>query len=140
MTISAKYVLVCDDVRREDNGKLIILGLYLPDMCVSQIPFPIPILTFLMNLESDRPGNFPFQFKLQHQESGTMLAQGMGVIPVVIPQQPIIVPVKMNGLVFNSVGLYGFSMQIDGQEPIATTFGVQLVPNVMMQQLPGLPR
>ena len=142
MPITARYVLICDDVRREDNGKLIVLGMYLPDMSVTQIPFPMPTLTFLLNLESDRPGNFPFQFRLQHQETGTLLAQGMGAIPVVNPQQPIVMPVKMGGLVFNSLGLYGFSLQIDGQpDPIAATFSVQLMPNVRaMQQLPGMPR
>lgn len=141
MAISARYIIVCDDVRREDNGKLIVLGMYLPDMVVPQIPFGMPSLTFLLNLDSDRPGTFPFKFKLEHQESGTMLAQGMGAIPVSNPQQPIIVPVKLAGIVFNSPGLYGFSLEIDGQkDPVAAaTFGVQLA-NVVATQFPGMIR
>jgi hypothetical protein len=141
MPISARYVIVCDDVRREDNGKLIILGMYLPDMTVQQIPFPMPTLTFLVNAESDRPGNYPFQFKVEHQESGTVLAQGMGIIPVANPQLPILIPVKLAGIVFRAPGLYSFSMTIDGQrDPIAATFNVQLVQNVFNPQIPGMAR
>ena len=29
---AARYILLCDDVRREDNGKFILIGLYTPDI------------------------------------------------------------------------------------------------------------
>ena len=76
--IQAKYVLVCDEVRREENGKFIILGLYTPDLSVPQIPFVTPAITFFMYLESDRSGTFRFSVKLEHLESGQSLADGMG--------------------------------------------------------------
>ena len=28
MAVTHNYTLVCDEVRREDNGKLLVLGLY----------------------------------------------------------------------------------------------------------------
>jgi hypothetical protein len=127
MAITAKYVLVCDDFRREDNGKFIIIGLYTPDMSVPQIPFVMPTLTFFMNLESDRPGNFGFRLRIQHQDSGAVVVEGMGMIPVGNPQQPIIIPVKVGGVQFNNPGLYSFSLTLDGQnDPIVATFNVQL--------------
>lgn len=42
-----KYTLLCDDVRREDNGKLIILGLYFGVITVPQFPATLPLLTVL---------------------------------------------------------------------------------------------
>ncbi len=33
-----EYAIVCDDVRREDNGKLIIIGLYGSDITLSSYP------------------------------------------------------------------------------------------------------
>jgi hypothetical protein len=127
MPITARYILICDDFRREDNGKFILIGLYTPDMVVQQIPFPMPTLTFFLNLESDRPGNFGFRITLQHQESGTILGQAMGMIPVLNPAVPIIMPVKIGGIQFNSVGLYSFSMTIDGQnDPLVATWNVVL--------------
>jgi hypothetical protein len=127
MPITARYILVCDDFRREDNGKFILIGLYLPDMVVPQIPFGMPTLTFFMNLESDRPGNFGFRMQLQHVDSGAILAQAMGMIPVINPQLPIICPVKIGGVQFNSAGLYSFSVTIDGErDPIVATWNVIL--------------
>ena len=127
MPVTARYILVCDDFRREDNGKFILIGLYTPDMVVQQIPFPMPTLTFFLNLESDRPGNFGFRITIQHQESGTILGQAMGMIPVLNPAQPIIMPVKIGGIQFNSAGLYSFSMTIDGQnDPLVATWSVVL--------------
>jgi len=127
MPITARYILICDDVRREDNGKLILIGLYLPDMVVQQIPFLMPTLSFFLNLESDRPGTFAFRITIQHQESGTILGQAMGMIPVANPAAPIIIPVKVGGVQFNSAGLYSFSMSVDGQpDPLVATWNVVL--------------
>ena len=127
MPITPRYILVCDDFRREDNGKWILIGLYTPDMVVPQIPFGMPTLTFFMNLESDRPGTFGFRITLQHVESGAILAQAMGMIPIANPQGPIICPVKIGGVQFNSAGLYSFSVAIDGQaDPLVVTWNVIL--------------
>ncbi len=130
MAITARYILMCDDARREDNGKIIIIGLYTPDMTVQQIPFVMPTLTFFLNLESDRPGNFGFRTRVEHQETGTVLPQtvAMGMIGIVNPQQPGVVVVKFGGVIFNAQGLYSFSLQLDDQrDPIVSTFNVQLV-------------
>ena len=127
MAITAKYILVCDDFRREDNGKFIIVGLYLPDMGVPQIPFVLPTLTFFCNFESDRPGNFRTSVRLRHEESGRSIAEAMAMLPVIDPTQPIICPVKFGNVQFNSPGLHSFSMEIDGQQPLVTTFNVQLI-------------
>jgi hypothetical protein len=131
---------MCDDVRREDNGKLIVLGMYTPDMAVQQIPFVMPTLCFLLNLESDRPGNFNFRTKVEHQESGHVIPTtvGIGVFGVINPQQPVIIPVKFVGAIFNSHGLYSFSMEIEREQPIVHTFNVQLVvPQPMQMPTPG---
>jgi hypothetical protein len=127
MPITARYVLVCDDVRREDNGKIIILGLYLPDMAVPQIPFITPSLTFFCNLESDRPGNFSMRVRLRHEDTGRNIAEALAMLPVVDPMQPIVCPIKFGNVQINSAGLYSFSIEIENQPPIATTFNVQLM-------------
>ena len=38
MPLNQKYILVCDDVRREDTGKQLIIGLYTPNVVVTQLP------------------------------------------------------------------------------------------------------
>jgi hypothetical protein len=52
MPVSIVATLVCDEVRVEHNGKLILLGVYTPNILVPQIPFTFPILTFFQLLDS----------------------------------------------------------------------------------------
>jgi uncharacterized protein DUF6941 len=141
MAITARYILMADDIRREDSGKIIIMGMYTPDMTVMQIPFVMPTLAFFLNLESDRPGNFRFSTRITHQDTGNVVPQtdGMGMLAVTNPQQAGIAAVKFVGVTFNAPGLYSFSLEIDGQrEPIVSTFNVQLViPQTNQAAAPG---
>lgn len=41
-------VLVCDEVRREDNGKHIIIGVYGSDIVLSNIPKTVPLVACLI--------------------------------------------------------------------------------------------
>ena len=70
MAITHKYTILCDDVRQENNGKLILLGMYTPDISVPQIPFVLPMLTVFQCLDTDRPGTWTAKLKLQHLETG----------------------------------------------------------------------
>jgi hypothetical protein len=138
MAITENYILMCDDFRVENNGKFIIVGMYITDMTVPSLPFPLPTLTFFCSLESDRPGTFRFSFTLRHEESGRNIAQGMGQAPVNDHRQPIIMPVKIGGLQISAPGLYTFSLEFDGQAPIVRPFNVVLVvPGAIM---PGAPQ
>lgn len=131
MPITEKYIIVCDDFRREDNGKFILIGLYISDIQTSQIPVVMPTLTFFCELESDRPGTFRLAFKLRHEDGGRSIAEGLAQVPVNDPTQPIIMPIKIGGIQFSMPGLYTFSMEFDGQAPIVKTFNVKL-------QVPGM--
>jgi hypothetical protein len=39
-------LILCDEVRREDNGKLIVVGMYLGSILAPRIPFTMPRLSF----------------------------------------------------------------------------------------------
>lgn len=133
MAITHKYTLICDDVRREDNGKLMILGLYMGTISLPQIPFIMPTLTFFLSLESDRVGQWSMRFKLQNLESGRNLIEGTGGIAIQQPG-PGIAPIKLGGIQFQAVGAYNFIVEVEDQrEPIITGFQVALnIPPVML--------
>jgi len=138
MAIKENFIVMCDDFRREDNGKILLIGMYVVDITVPSIPFPFPTLTFFCQLESDRPGTFRFSFRLRHEESGRTLAEGLGQAPVNDHRLPVIMPVKIGGLLIQAPGLYTFSLEFDGQAPIVKTFNVVLVVPGMIP-LPGMP-
>jgi hypothetical protein len=44
--------LICDDIRREDNGKAILIGVYAGDIVLSRLPATIPIALWLQGRAS----------------------------------------------------------------------------------------
>lgn len=136
MAISAKYILMCDEVRQEVNGKFIIIGLYTPDMTIPQIPFGLPSLTFFVAVESDRPGNFQMRFSLSHLESGQHVVEGMGGVGFPRPGVGTMI-LPLRNVPIQSAGSYVFSLTIEGQrDPITSTFNIILTPPQMQ---PGPP-
>jgi hypothetical protein len=125
-TFNHKYTLVCDDVRREDNGKLIIIGLFTPDIVVPQIPFVFPMLTVFQVIESTRVGQFQFRSSLELLETGTKIAQAIGMVE---SKQPGILLniLRLGNLKIQSPGTYTFTTEFDQSgEPIVYSFQVNL--------------
>jgi hypothetical protein len=123
----------------EINGKFFIVGMYTPDIAVSQLPYIAPTLTVLMWLESDRPGNFQFRAKLSQLETGAVLAQAMGGVQFIKPGVGLF-PMPMQGIRFSSAGSYTFSVQFDDQrDELITSFSLILKVPVMptVQGVPG---
>lgn len=138
MPITQKHAIVCDDVRQEIGGKWILIGVYTPDMTVPQIPFVLPTLSFFVWLESDRPGSFPFRMRLAPLESGTPIAEGIGMMQFARPGIGISV-IRLGGIRLSTPGAHVFSIRFDGQaDELLTQFSVILnVPPIAAQtQLP----
>lgn len=125
MAITHKYTLICDDVRQENNGKFIVIGLYTGGITVPQIPFGFPFLTFFVCVEADTPGTFSIRLRLESLEQGRRLIEGMGALTV---QRPGIAatPIKMGPVQLQATGAYNFVAQIEGQAEIVTSFEVIL--------------
>jgi len=130
MVVTHLYTLICDDIRREDNGKFIVIGLYTPHISVPQIPFAMPTLSFVtaFRAEGGAAMKCDFKFTLQHLESGKQMAEGMGSLQTGGNGMGI-VPIKLGNLQLSQVGPHAFTFQLLGQqapEPIVTTFDVVL--------------
>jgi len=127
VAITHRYTIVCDEVRKEDNGKILVIGMYMGNIAVPQIPFSLPSLTFLQVLDSDRPGHFSMRLRVQHLETGNTLVDGHGGMMF---QQPgvAVMPIRFGNIAFQAVGTYNFIVEVEGQqlEPIITSFVVTL--------------
>jgi hypothetical protein len=137
MAINPKFSIMCDEVRVENNGKLMILGIYTPDMAVSQFPIVVPVLTFVFWIEGTIPGNFQFNARLVHLESGSEVAQAMGGFGLVKPGIGI-APIRLQGLTFMHPGPYTFSIRINGESEILHHFSINLPPKAGMIGLQGM--
>jgi hypothetical protein len=125
--VAHKYTLVCEDVRMENNGKFIVLGLFTNGIATTQIPFPCPTLTLFHSLNIDTPGQYKFRMRLMQLENGSVIAQVDGGFTL---PQPGAVPLvlKIPNPQFKAFGTYTVSLEIEGQpEPFLTEFQVTLV-------------
>lgn len=134
MSVTHKYSIICDDVRREDNGKLIILGMYVGIIVVQSFPVILPTFTVLTFFEDDRPGEWNWKASIQFQslERNQTLGEVRGFAKI-NPGQGVM-PIKFGGLRFDEKGLYNAVVEIEGQrEPLAVLPFNVLLPS----QLPG---
>jgi hypothetical protein len=135
--VTSVFSIMCDEVRIENNLKFMIIGMYTPDMSVTQLPYIVPVLTFLFWLEGRIPNNYPFNAKLSHLESGAVIAQAMGAFGLLKPGRGL-APIRLVGLQFTQPGPYTFSLQIQNEPEILHQFSVLLITPVM-PTLPGVP-
>ena len=105
MSLSSKptcqYTILCDDIRREDNGKLIFLGVYLPDVVVPQIPFIQPQFVFFQMLDWPTPGQFTLHSTLDclSEEGVGLVSTGVSMVQI---ERPMVTP---HGIRFGNVTL-----------------------------------
>src|SRR5579862_1083755 len=85
MALIHKYTLVCDEIRREDNGKFIVIGLYTPGITFRQFPAHLPKLVFFSCFEPTTIGVWDLDFRLSHLPTGAIVGQ-MGKVHLEIPR------------------------------------------------------
>jgi hypothetical protein len=133
MAITHKYTLLCDDIRQENNGKFIIVGLYTPDVVVPVVPFAVSSLAFFIAVESDAVGDVNFSFRLT--QGATIMSGGSGKINI----QKIggaAIPLRLGVVQFPSAGPYRFVLDIEGSASITHEFSVILAVQNLPQVAP----
>jgi hypothetical protein len=79
-------VIVCDDVRVEKTGKLILVGVYLGNIVCRELPTILPTLSFLTKWKSD-DGSLPKGvFRLLDPSGTEVVAVGTEAIPAGDPK------------------------------------------------------
>lgn len=73
--MKVQFGFVCDDVRREENGKLIFIGAYSSDVVVPALP-AVLILTLVVRVEMKGEATLELQVKM----GDTLLRKGKGKV------------------------------------------------------------
>jgi hypothetical protein len=72
--MEVKYVIFCDDVRIENNGKQILIGTYLGNATVNSFPQTLAMMAWVHFIQPD-VGQIPFRFLWKFMPSGTLAAE-----------------------------------------------------------------
>lgn len=125
------FTIMCDDVRREDNGKLIAIGVYMPDVLVPQIPFVFQQMVFLQLFKWPAAGLFHLRGSLEcfSDQGVSQVATGMAMLQIVNPG-PLPHAFRFGGISLQRTGEYVFRVFSEGErDPIVEhKFRVDLPP------------
>lgn len=97
---SIKYGILCEDIRREDNGKLILIGMYGRNIELSAVPSPLA-LALLIAIDAVSPGTSKIEViaSLNDEQvskaTGEIGFDGKGLTLVTLP--PFLIVIKEQG-------------------------------------------
>lgn len=63
-SVQFKYGIVCDDARREDNGKLLLVGVYAGNIIVARFPATL-LLCLVIAVSAARPYEVPLELRVK---------------------------------------------------------------------------
>ena len=121
-------VLVCDQVRREDNGKEIIIGVYRDSIIVPRIPTVIPMLTFRITAQVDHTEFKNMKFSVIGPSRHKLLDYE-GETSVDNSHEPLIVVFSALTPELQKAGLYTIKFGLDSQLRKVGHFNVRLPAN-----------
>ena len=109
-----KYILFSDDVRNEENGKLMVIGLLGAAIVPEKLPLTMPFaVTAAISVEGTGDGRITGT--LRHVDSGTEVLsfEARGTIG---HETDILIPFKFSRVRFEKPGLYEILLKPEGQE------------------------
>lgn len=119
MSLSLRTTLICDDVRREDNGKFLLIGVYTPNIVVYQLPATLQLCAFQV-WESDARAAHQFRVTVRHAESGAVVLERSASMEV--PEAgPGFLVLRFGDLRFEVVGTYELVVTLDEADRPAGT-------------------
>ena len=68
MQPKVRFVLPCDDIRQEMNGKFILIGLYSEAFVPERLPTPVRLVLALF-VDIDEPGVYALELELRHDSA-----------------------------------------------------------------------
>jgi hypothetical protein len=104
---------VCDEVRREDNGKLILIGVYSSNIVVRELPAAL-VLSLVMNLKAQVPVDVAMEFRVTLNGEKIRRGKGHVKLPPSGAHWIILPHIVLDKL--QSEGVLAFDVQMETQE------------------------
>jgi hypothetical protein len=112
-----RFTIVCEDVRREDNGKLLIIGAFAPDIVIASIPSVLKQLVFLQLFDWKEKGQFSLRGRLDCISHSGVSQVASGLLVVEVPKPgPGVTGFLFNSLKIEQTGEYIFRTSFEGHQ------------------------
>lgn len=124
--MKVRFAFVCDDVRREENGKLIFLGAYGPNILPTAIPATM-VLALVAGMDVSEPSEVDTKFQVMMD--GERIIHGGGSLKASLAGFNFF-PIKNIPLHMKEPGILDFQLQIaDGEWQSVYTVPVEVKPS-----------
>lgn len=100
-----KHVILCDEIRQEDNGKMLVVGMYTGQVVVPTLPFNHTVLTFFCQWQLAPDCGLAGVFELYSPE-------GEKIREVVSPVADSLPP---EGTAFMGIAVRNFRFETEGE-------------------------
>jgi hypothetical protein len=122
--LTIKDVLICDDVRREENNKLIYIGVYAAGniIILGDLPAVFPKLFFVMKFGGEK-GEFRLRAKVKDPDGEVFLDFPGFDVKIDNVDLSYVASIGITGVVFKKMGLYSVEISRDDRSDISYKFG-----------------
>lgn len=116
-TVEFDFAVICDDIRKEDNGKLILIGVYSGNILVGGFPGKLALATWLHGYGHELEEvdiEIRYQFVADESEEKPYIVGAQGKITVVNTKDEVSVPLPRMPVVFAGPGLLSVDYRLGG--------------------------
>ena len=82
MILTFKHTIVCDDIRKENNGKRLLIGVYNDSILLPAFPCTLAALCFFVIASANETGEFPVSVSLELPSKDKPVVNGSGKVGI----------------------------------------------------------
>lgn len=127
-TILFESLVLCDDVRYENNGKLLLIGVYSDIVQVIKLPLQLRSLGLAIKAKAMSTGRFSFSVSVADPQGNNLLDANGELNYEGEVGRIIWLPVVMGPALLTTEGTYGVRITLGDSAPVHETFIVRKTP------------
>lgn len=120
--------VLCDDIRFENNGKLLLIGVYSDVVQVFKLPLQMRSLGLAVRAKAMSAGRITFSVTATDPQGNTLLEANGEMNYEGEPGRTIWLPIVMGPALLTTEGTYGVRIALGDAPPIHETFVVKKTP------------
>jgi hypothetical protein len=127
-TVLFEALVLCDDIRFENNGKLLLIGVYSDVVQVFKLPLQLRSLGLAVRARAMSRGRIAFTVTASDPQGNSLLEAKGEMNYEGEPGRTIWLPIVMGPTLLTTEGTYGVRIVLGDATPIHETFVVKKTP------------
>ena len=138
-TMLFEALVLCDDIRFESNGKLLLVGVYSDVVQVIKLPLQLRSLGLAVRGKAMSTGRMSFSVTVTDPQGNGLLDAGGELNYEGEPGRTIWIPIVMGPVLLTTEGQYGIRITLGDAAPVHETFVVRKAAAPEVQLTPVRP-